>query len=91
MGLNLKELSRLTPPSVRLYSLDYRSQTEGRNYTLVGVITTGETPPELVLAEFIENLTASPFYEGVKVDHQVKRRSNGRFELEFSLSMEGII
>ncbi len=91
MGLNLKELSHITPSSVRLYSLDYRSQAEGRNYFLAGVITTGETPPELVLAEFIENLTASPFFEDVKVDHQAKNRTHGRFELEFSLSMKGII
>jgi len=91
MGLNLKELSRITPAAVRLLSLDYRSQTEGRNYTLAGVITTVDTPPELVLAEFIENLTASPFYEDVKVEQHVKKLNKGRFEMDFSLSMEGII
>ncbi|MCP4684507.1 MAG: pilus assembly protein PilM [bacterium] len=91
MGLNLKELSRITPSSVRLYSLDYRAETEGRNFTLAGVIAAGDTPPELVLAEFIENLTASPFYENVNVEQHVKKRDKGRFKLEFSLSMEGII
>jgi len=91
MGLNLKELSQITPPAVRLYMLDYRSQIEGHNFTLAGVITTGESPPELVLAEFIENLTASPFYEDVKVEQQAKKRVRDEFELEFSLSMRGII
>lgn len=91
MGLNLKELSRITPSAVRLYTLDYRSQTEGHNLALAGVITTNSTPPELVLAEFIENLTASPFYEDVTVEQQIKKKNNGRFELEFSLGMRGII
>ena len=91
LGLNLKELSRLTPKAVRLYDLDYQSRIEGQNYNLAGIVTTRETPPELILAEFIENLTASPFYENVRVEQQVKKRAESRFELEFSLSMKAII
>ena len=90
LGLNLKELSHLVPGPVRLYSLEYNESTD-RNMLLSGVISTKETPPEVILAEMVENLAASPFYENVQVDRHVKRLKDGRAHLDFSLSMRGLL
>ena len=91
LGLNLKELSSLVPSAVRLYDLEFNANAPERNYLLSGLITTRSTPPELVLAEMVENLIASPFYENVIVEPHVKRRRPEEFVLDFSLSMRGII
>lgn len=91
LGLGLKELTRLTPPGVRLYNLGFQNESLSKRYQLTGVIESSKTPPELILAEFIENLSASPFYEKVSVDRHVKKRGADRFLLDFDLSMDGII
>jgi len=91
LGLNLKELSSLVPSAVRLYDLEFNANTPERNYLLSGLITTRSTPPELVLAELVENLVASPFFEDVIVERHVKQRRLEKFVLDFSLSMRGII
>ncbi|RME23323.1 MAG: hypothetical protein D6800_09990, partial [Candidatus Zixiibacteriota bacterium] len=90
MGLNLKELSRLTPPSVRLYELTFRREDKGDNMHLTGVVTSRTTPPEVILAEYVELLKDSPFYENVKVTHHVKRQEGKRFRLDFNLAMRGV-
>jgi Tfp pilus assembly PilM family ATPase len=90
-GLNLKELSRLTPASVRLQHLDFQPSSGDHNFVLAGVITTENSPPELVLAEFVENLEASPFYDNIRVDRNVKKRVPEGFQLEFNLSLDGVI
>ena len=91
LGLNLKELSRLVPPAVRLYDLDYRSGDLEHNYLISGLIFTNDTPPEVILAELVENLSASPFYENVTIERHVKRRQAGAFVIDFNLAMKGII
>lgn len=91
LGLNLKELSQLTPESIGLYFLDYRADKSPVNYQLAGLVKTKSTPPELALAEFVENLSASPFFEDVAIARHVKKRVNGGFELDFQLSLRGII
>ncbi len=91
MGLNLKELTLLAPEAVRLQSLDYRDENTDRNYYVSGLVLTTDLPPELVLAEFVENLEASPFYEKVHIDRNVKKRGDAVFRLDFTLSMKGIL
>ncbi|MCX6834127.1 MAG: pilus assembly protein PilM [candidate division Zixibacteria bacterium] len=88
LALNLKELSHLVPAPVRLNTLEFTDAVE-RNMQMSGVITTNDTPPEVVLAELVENLASSPFYGDVQVDHNVKRRKDNQSQLEFSLSMKG--
>ncbi len=91
LGLNLKELTLLAPKAVRLQSLDYRDEGTDRNYYISGLVLTKDVPPELVLAEFVENLESSPFYEKVNIDRNVKKRGDAIFRLDFTLSMKGII
>jgi Tfp pilus assembly PilM family ATPase len=90
LALNLKELSHLVPGAARLYSLEF-SDAPDRNVMLSGLISTRETPPEVVLAELVENLSASPFYDSVQVDRHVKRLKDNQAELDFSLSMRGLL
>ena len=90
LALNMKELSYLVPDPVQLYSLNYGDAVD-RNMLMSGVISTRYTPPEVVLAELVENLTASPFYENVQVDRHVKRRKDSQSQLDFSLSMKGLL
>ena len=90
LSLNLKELSHLVPAAARLYNLEYHAGASEREYRLSGLVTTRSTPPELVLAELVENLMASPFFEEVTVERHVKRRKDEEFFLDFSLSMRGI-
>jgi hypothetical protein len=90
LALNLKELSHLVPGPVRLYSLAY-SDAVDRNILISGVISTRDAPPEVVLAELVENLTASPFYEDVQIEHHVKRHKDNQSQLDFSLSMKGLL
>jgi len=91
LGLGLKELSRLVPEPVRLYNLEYNADAPDRNFLLSGAVTSRHTPPELVLAEFVENLAASPFYDDVVVERHVKRRNASQVVLDFSLSFRGVI
>ena len=91
LGLNLKELSHQVPKSVHLYNLEFTADAPDRNYLLSGLITTDLIPPELVLAEMVENLLASPFYEDVIVERHVKRHKTEGTILDFTLSMKAII
>jgi len=91
LGLSLKELTHLVPGGVRLTNLEYTSSTPEKNCTLSGLISSGDTSPEIVLAELVENLAASPFFDSVQVDRYVKRQQNNQFVLDFNLSMRAVI
>ena len=91
LGFNLKGLSQLTPKSVRLYQLDYDSDRQDENHRIAGVITQSTVPPEIILAEYIETLAQSVFYDNVTLERHVKRRVGSAFELEFQISAKGMI
>lgn len=90
LGLNFKELSRLTPEGVLLRQLEYSPTNSGRDLVLMGVVSSPDMPPELILAEYVERLNNSPWYVDVTVDRHVKRAAKETFELEFTLSMRGL-
>ncbi|MEW6412939.1 MAG: pilus assembly protein PilM [Candidatus Zixiibacteriota bacterium] len=90
LALNLKELSQLTPGPVKLLYLDYKPDEKDQNLYLHGLVISDDIPPELILAEFVENLSASPFYENVKVVRHVKKKIEGHFEIDFQLNMKGV-
>ncbi|MBD3257743.1 hypothetical protein GF377_04865, partial [candidate division GN15 bacterium] len=91
LGLNLKELSQLAPKTVKLETLSYNIENSGQNMHLAGEIVTEHMPPELVLAEFVENLEASPFYANVEVAKNKKKRQTDGFTLEFVISLQGTV
>lgn len=91
LGLSLKEITHLIPDGVRLTNLDFTTDAPDRNCTLSGLISSGDTSPEIVLAELVENLAASPFFDSVQVARYVKRQQSDKFVLDFNLSMKAIL
>jgi len=87
VAVGLKEISRLTPAAVQLFNLEYRSDIADQNMLLSGLVRTSTTPPELVLAEFIENLTGSSVFAEVTIERHVKRRQPDGFLMEFHLNL----
>jgi len=90
LALNLKEMSHLIPPGLRLTQFDFEADKGIENLRVAGRVTSSSIPPEVVLAEFVERLNASAFYDQVRVERHVKRKINGRFQIEFQLAMRGI-
>jgi len=89
LALNLKELSHLTPPEVRLTRYDFTPAAAGANLRLSGVVTSSDVPPEVVLAAFVDRLNAGRFFDSVTVERHVKRRQDETFILEFQLALRG--
>lgn len=87
LGLLLKELSRITPNSIRLYHIDYNSEATEDNSNLHGLAVAGDIPPEVILAEYAETLQSSPFFDQVRIVRHVKRREDNKFEIDFSIAM----
>ena len=90
-NLNLKQLSLVTPPAVRLTTLDYRPTDSTANLTIHGVASSEDIPPEVVLAEYVEGLRASPFFQKVTVLRHVKRKVQGESVIDFQIGMEGAV
>ncbi len=90
LNLNLKELSKLTPKQIRIgrYNLN---QHEATNLTLHGFATSSDIPPEVILAEYVENLNASPFYDNVSIRRHVKRKTHQGFVINFEIEMTGVL
>ncbi len=91
LGLNLKELSRLTPVQIRLYYLEYDASQPERNFSIFGIVSNSKIPPEIILAEYVETLRSSPFYDDVVVTRHAKQQVGKVLELDFQISARGII
>ena len=89
-GLNLKELSNLTPAYVRLFHLDYQPELNPENLYIQGLVTSSDVPPEVLLAEYVEDLVASSFYQNVSIVKYVKKQIPGGFQIEFQIRMRGV-
>ncbi|HWR83462.1 MAG TPA: pilus assembly protein PilM, partial [Candidatus Deferrimicrobium sp.] len=91
LNLNLKELSLLTPSSVRLLHLDFDPTQGERNLSLQGTVTSREIPPEVLLAEYVEILSGSPFFEAVILKKHIKRPVGAAFEIEFQIDLRATV
>ncbi len=91
LTLNLKELSLLTPSSVQLLDLVYDSEHSDHNMTVRGIVTSTSVPPEVLLAEFVESLKSSVFFDNVKLSKHVKSRFDDHFEIEFRIDMQATV
>ncbi len=91
LNLNLKELTRIAPPGIKLNLYDIQN-VGARNV----VILSGESvsilqPPEIILAEFIAGLNNSPFFDRVALKKHSKRYEDDHFKMDFTIEMDGII
>ncbi|MFQ5498371.1 MAG: pilus assembly protein PilM [Candidatus Zixiibacteriota bacterium] len=91
LSLNLKELTHLLVPEIRLYNLEYLPKEREDNLLLQGLVSSRDIPPEIILAELVENLSASPFFERVAINRHVKRDQTTGPVIDFTLRMQGII
>jgi hypothetical protein len=91
LSLNLKELTTLTPQEVRLIHLQFRPADPGSNMILEGNVYSDKIPPEIILAEFIENLASSPLFKDVEIIRHLKRDAKRGFEIDFSIKCRGLI
>ena len=91
LSLNLKELSLITREEIYLTRLIYENKVAGENITINGKAASPAVPPEILLAEYVENLNASPFYKDVTLVRHTKHELKEGFEIEFTLTMRGII
>ncbi len=83
----LKEISILTPPEIRLYDYAVSSQQGEKNGRMAGIVRSTATPPELILAEFVERLRQSPVFTQVTVDGYQKKIESGSASLLFQITM----
>ncbi|PWB76454.1 hypothetical protein C3F09_00350 [candidate division GN15 bacterium] len=88
-GLEMKELSRVTPSSIRLLSFELNPDNPEKNFMLHGMAVSAAIPPEVIVAEYIEALLASPLFDQVKIANYSKRQGPQGFELAFTLTLKG--
>lgn len=91
LGLSLKELSLITPKSIKLLHYHLTPKKGKDNLSLQGIVTSRNIPPELILAEFVESLSSSPFFEGVRIVRHVKKPLEEGFEIEFAIQLESVV
>lgn len=91
LALNFKELSRLTPEPIKLVYLDYKPDPRDKNIYLHGLVESKDVPPELILAEYVEVLSDSPFYDNVSIVRHVKKTLKDTFQIDFQISMRGVV
>lgn len=91
LHLNLKELSLLTPKEIQLQHYNFDSFEEKENLYLQGVVRSQSIPPEVILAEFVEDLKFSPYYDNVEILRHIKKNVEGKFQIEFQLKMRGVV
>ena len=91
LNLDLKELSILTPAPIQLTLLEYNPADTVNNMALTGIVRSNKIPPEVILAEYIETLNASPFFNNVTIARHVKRAVNNGFTIDFHLLLQGLV
>lgn len=91
LALNLKELSHLTPDEVKFVYLEYKPDPVDQNFYIHGLVESVNIPPELILAEYVEDLSASPFYDNVTIIRHVKKTIEGKFQIDFQIRMRGVV
>ncbi|UCG62052.1 MAG: pilus assembly protein PilM [Candidatus Zixiibacteriota bacterium] len=91
LALNLKELTRLTPDPITLLYLDYTPDPVEKNIYLHGIVESKEIPPEIILAEYVEVLSDSPFYEDVSIVRHVKKAIKNKFQIDFQIQLRGAV
>jgi len=91
LHLNLMELSRITPPKIKLDEFELIPGSTMGRLTLTGKAFSQDPPPEVILAEFVTGLENSPFYDKIKLTRHAKRQAGNEFVINFQIEMEAVI
>lgn len=89
-NLALKDISRIVPGSITLTSMQFLPSEPELDLSIAGIVKSSQVPPEVILAEFVADMNASPFFAGVTILRHTKDRVDGGFTLEFSLGMQAV-
>jgi Tfp pilus assembly PilM family ATPase len=84
----LKELTLLLPEHINITSINLEEAEDKYLLQLDGHVRLDGFSPEIVLAEYVETLGASPFFQNVAVSQHDKKREGSRFDLTFQLKMD---
>jgi len=85
--LLLKELSRTVPDEITLNGIYLTTENQSYVLRLEGHVRLSDFSPEIVLAQYVETLNKSPFFDNVSVTGYSKKREDNRFDLSFHLQM----
>ncbi len=85
--LGFKDLSQITPGEIKLLDYNYRPNEAGRNVSLQGVVLSRDIPPELILAEYAQDLSSSPLWQDVKIVRHTKKLTDEGPEIQFVIDM----
>ena len=89
LWLALKDLSLKTPSPIQLHRFSYHPRQDERNITMQGTVFSKDIPPELILAEYAEDISSSPMWEDVQIVRHSKRIFHDGFEIQFVIEMRG--
>ncbi len=85
--LALKELSALTPSSIRLDYLQYYPKGRGTSSTLSGMVISRSVAPEVILAEYTSRLEGSPVFTNVQIKSHNKSIEGSSRKITFSMTL----
>lgn len=84
----LKELSLILPEHLTLTSINLIEQQGQYILTLDGRVKLKRFSPEIILAQYVEALEGSYFFQNVEVTAHSKRQEKGELDLSFQLRMD---
>ncbi len=87
LNLLLKELSRTIPDNISLTTMEFSGRKTAPSLHLEGTVSLSGFSPEIVLAQYVETLGKSPFFDSITVERHAKKQKNDRFDLSFVLKM----
>jgi len=90
LGATLRELSRLVPPSVVLTSLTFKN-TPQAVMDFTGIVRVGAGSPDTVLAQFLERLNQSPFFERSNLESRTAAQDEERANVQFLIRTKLVI
>ncbi len=90
LHLDLKDLAAMTPEDVKLLRVDFDPAAKEGEFQIYGQVTSSDVPPEMILAEFVENLRASVLFDGVAIVKHVKSSVKETFRIDFEIRMRGL-
>jgi len=84
----LKELSRTLPDHIRLVNMNLENDKGSFTLSIDGQVGLFDYSPEIILADYVERLNASPFFDRVTVSSHRKKIEDNKSELTFQLIMD---
>ncbi len=89
--LALKEISALTPPSVKLDFLQYFPKDRQQTSQMTGSVISRLVAPEVILAEYVSRLAGSPLFSDIRLKTHNKTIDGATRTVTFTLEFQATI